>query len=334
MLSLTVNGQDYNQDIIEQNQIKSIKKYSYKIENEKNVSNGLIEYHLFDKKGNLSEKYVKHWTTPTIKYSYDSLGNLIEKVNYKADGTKNEIYTWEYNNRNLLIKHITYFSWNDRCYTNIYVYNGQDQNIEIYELNDSGEKYKITTMKFYDSGELLEKRFENKDIDLVRVGRFDKCGSIIYKSEHGRESKFKVKHSDSCEVNQSLSILKSDTIKFSEKGRDLIKVIETSLNKKVVTIRDNEGHLVSLEEYEYFQDSTISHSEISFFNEQGQLIEAKTFYSGKDQWACSHSTGNPPDSYYHFKYEYYDNGLKKIVNYYDQKGMKTEYAEYEVETYK
>lgn len=91
MLSLTVNGQDYNQDIIEQNQIKSIKKYSYKIENEKNVSNGLIEYHLFDKKGNLSEKYVKHWTTPTIKYSYDSLGNLIEKVNYKADGTKNEI---------------------------------------------------------------------------------------------------------------------------------------------------------------------------------------------------------------------------------------------------
>lgn len=326
-------GQEYDKEIIEQNQIKSIKKYSYNIENGKTISKGLIEYHLFDQNGNLTEEYVKHWTTPAVKYDYDNNGNLIEKVNYKPDGTKNEIYTWVYDKKGTIIKHVTFFSWNKKYYTDNYIYNDKSQNIEIYDLNELDEKYKITTMKFYESGELLEKRFENKEIGLVRIEHFDKCGSLIYKSENDIEMVFNVKYLDSCNVSQAPTILKTDTVSYVENGKELIKITEIGLNKKVIRITDNSGHQIALESYEYDRDSILTHSEISFFDEQGQVIESKTFYLGSSLGYCGNSTGPPPDSKYHFKYEYYKNGLKKLVHYFNDKGIKSGYTDYRIETY-
>lgn len=330
---LTAFGQEYDKEIIEQNQIKSIKQYSYNIENQKTKSNGLIDYHLFDQNGNLVERYVKHWTTPIVKYNYDSAGNLIEKVNFKPDGTKNEIYTWMYDKKGNIIKHVTYFSWNKKYYTDNYVYNDKNQNIEIYDLNEFDEKYKITTKKFYESGELLEKRFENKEIGLVRIEQYDKCGNLIYKSENGQDVKFNIEYLDSCKVSQSANMLKTDTIRLTENGKELIKITEIGLNKKVARVIDNSGRQISLELYEYDSDSILTHSDISYFNEQGQVIESKTFYSGSSLGYCGNSTGPPPDSKYHFKNEYYENGLKRLVNYYNDKGIKTGYTEYRIETY-
>jgi len=327
--------QELDKEIVKANEIKAIKKYSYAINGGKVKSNGLIKHQLFDKNGNLIEIYDKYLTTPKIKYEYDSAGNLIEKVNYNPNGSKNEIYTWEYDNNGRILKYVTYFSWSKTYYTGNYIYNKQGQNIEIYDIDKQGEKERITTMKYYDSGELFEKRFENKG--FVRIERFDKCGNLIYKSEDGRERKIDtIKYIDSCKIDFSDKILKIDTVHYIENGKELTKITELWIgNKRNVKTIDNNGNKIIFEVYEYYEDNTLRHSNILFFNEQCQLIEKKTFYSVKEYSYDYHGNipPNAPDTKYHFKYEYYDNGLEKIINYFNEKGVKTGYKEYVIEYY-
>jgi hypothetical protein len=76
-------------------------------------------------------------------------------------------------------------------------------------------------------------------------------------------------------------------------------------------------------------------SNIVFFNEKRQIIESKTFYSVKEYSYDYHGNIPPdaPDTKYHFKYEYYDNGLEKFVCFFNEKGVKTGYIEYKIEYY-
>jgi hypothetical protein len=337
LLSFQISfGQVFDKEIIKANGIKSITKYSCKISNGKVTKRELNEYQLFDENGNLTEGYNKNLTTPTIKYKYDSTENLIEKVNYNQNGSKNEIYTWEYDSNGRILKYVTYFSWSKRYYTDNYVYNEQGQNIETYDIDKQGKKYRITTNKYYDSGELFEKRFEN-EFGFVRVERFDKCGNLIYKSEDGRERLIDtIKYIDSCKIDLSDKILQTDTVQCIENGKELMKITELWLgNKRNIRTIDNNGNRIISEIYEYFEDSTLRHSNIYFLNEQGQLIEKKTFYSVKNYSYDYHGNIPPdaPDTKYHFKYEYYDNGLEKFVYFFNEKGVKTGYIEYKIEYY-
>jgi hypothetical protein len=242
---LTTFGQNPDQklskEFVKTNGIKSIKQYSHLISNGKITKKWLIESKLFDENGNLIEDHRSYFTTPTIKYKYDSVGNLIEKVNYDSKGKKSNIYTWEYDSNGRLLKYIS--NINGQIFTNNYIYNEQEQNIETYDIDKQGEKYRISTMKYYDSGELFEKRFENKE--YVRIERFDKCSNLIYKSEHGQERIIDIKYIDSCKVDLSDKILQTDTIYYIENGKELIKITELWLDyKRNIKTIDNNGNLL------------------------------------------------------------------------------------------
>jgi len=338
---LTTFGQNRDQliskEFVKTNGIKSIKQYSHLISNGKVTKKWLIKSQHFDENGNLIESYEKDFTSPTRKYNYDSAENLIEKIVYKPDGSKYEIYTWEYDSNGRILKYIIYWSWNKETpFTDNYVYDEQGRNVEIYEIGNQGKKSKISTMKYYDSGELFEKRFENKEVGFVRVERFDKCSNLIYKSEYGEERIITIKYIDSCKVDISDKILQTDTIHYIENGKELMKVTELWLdNKRNIKTVDNNGNRIISERYEYYADSTLRYSNISFFNEQGQVIESKTFYSVKEFIDSYHGKIPPdaPDTKYHSKYEYYDNGLKKIEYNFNEKGVKIRYEEHKIEYY-
>jgi hypothetical protein len=322
---LTTFGQEINKNLaklVKNNGVKSIKEYLYRFNKGKVISSELYEYKLFDRNGNLVEQYGKHWTEPTIKYKYDSAGNLIEKVRYDSKGSKRYIETWEYDRDGRLLKRIS--NINGQIFTDNYTYNEQGQNIEKYDIDKQGEKYRISTMKYYDSGELFEKRFENKE--YVRIERFDKCGNLIYKSEYGQERIIDVKYIDSCKVDSSAYILQADTIQYVENEKELTKITELQVgNERNIKVFDNKGNLIIDEIYEHEKDGTLRYSNTSFFNEQGQVIEKKTFFAKTYEYRV--------DSKYHFKYEYYDNGLKKFVYSFDENGVKKQYSEYKIEYY-
>ena len=329
-LSLTTFGQDLDKEFVKTNGIKSTKLYSHKIKNEKIISSRLLTSSFFDKNGNIIEEYSGIYYY-RIKSEYDSAENIIREVTYNPSGSQSEINTWDYNNNGQILKHVKYYVSGKSTYTSNYVYNEQGQNIEEYDIK-YGKKYRITTKKYYDSGELLEEHYAYNKNDTTWIKRYDKCGNLIYKLEGlvGGESKYKIKYvGSSCIIDSTLQI---DTVQYIENGKELTKITEFRLGKywwlkeQNVKIFDDNGRLKVNEIFEYNNDSTLSYSIISFFNEQEQLIESKEFYSGKSFF----DLGKPsPDSKTHTKYEYYDNGLRKSSSYFNEKGEKTEYREYE-----
>jgi len=324
-------GQDLDKEFVKTNGIKSAKLYSHEISNGKIISTKLIKKQVFDKNGNIIEYYTSFSTHK--KCEYDSAENIIKEVYYDPNGREHEIKTWEYDNKGRILKRVTYLSWVKRPYTSNYVYNEQGQNIEIYDINEYGKKHRITIKKYYDSGELFEERYEQEQNETTRIKRYDKCGNLIYKLEDiGGERKYNIKYvGSSCIID---SILQIDTVQYVENGKELTKITEWRLGKywwlkeQNIKIFENKGNMIINEIYEYSRDSILDYSDISFFNEQGQLVESKRFYSGKS-FASLGTGSSSPDSRNHIKYEYYDNGLKKNTSYFNENGIKTEYREHE-----
>ena len=324
-------GQNLDKEFAKTNGIMSTKLYSHKISNEKISSSRLLTSRFFDKKGNIIEEYSGIYYYHK-KCKYDSAENIIEEVYYNPSGSKREIKTWEYDyeNSGRILKHITYYVSSKSTYTSNYVYNEQGQNVEKYDIK-YGEKYRITTKKYYDSGELREECYELNKNDTTWIKRYDECGNLIYKFEKiGGEKKYKIKYVDSsCKID---SILQIDTVRHIENGKELTKIIELRLGKywwlkeKNINIFDENGKLIINEMYEYENDSVLWHSNISFFNEQEQLIESREFYSGKSIFDLDEPS---PDKKIHIKYEYYNNGLRKYTYYFDENGVKTERREHE-----
>ena len=317
-------GQELDKAFIKKNGIKSITEYSNKINNEEVTSRELVKYQIYDQNGNLIEKYEynEHWAIAKTKYEYDSLGKLIKKVGYKPDGSEYVIDTWKYDNKGRVLKHITYYHSEKRYNnTDYYVYNKQGQNIEIYNLDKQGEKGRVITMKYYDSGELLEVRSEHIKSKSLKIEQYNKCGNWIFIPKNGREEFLKIW--DSCMFFKEV-ILKSDTVQYIENEKEWTKITELRFRIQDIKIFDNSGNLIVNDIYHYNNDSTLNSREISYFNEQGQLIEAKEFLPGYSL---------AKDLRYHFKYEYYSNGLKKYVYSFNAKGEKKQYSEYEIEYY-
>ena len=321
LISIPVWGQelDLDKEFVKTNGIKSITEYSHKVSEGSIISSEMLEYRIFDKKGNCIEKYITHWERK-IKYEYDSLENLIKEVTYDFNDSVYKIQTWKYDNNSRILKKNVYLSWTKKHYTYHYVYNAQGQNIEIYSLDERGEKESITTKKYHNSGELLEIRLEHKNSKIVKLEQYNKCGNRIFLPKDKREAQIQLKFWDSCAFFE-VKILESDTVYYIENGKEWTKITEILFRKQNIRIFDNAGNLIVSEIYKYNNDSTLNESNIIFFNEQGQVIETKTvtpaYLNGKQ----------------HFKHEYYDNGLKKFVYSFNEKGIKTKYTEYKIEYY-
>ncbi|MBP1672220.1 MAG: hypothetical protein H6Q25_35 [Bacteroidetes bacterium] len=324
-------GQELEKDFIKSNGIKSTKLYIHEINKDKIIKSELLESHLFDKKGNLIEEYSKHGLR--IIYEYDSNENLIKKVSYRSDSTEYELNTWVYDINGRILKKYTKFGWVNKPYNENYFYNEQGKNIEIFDINEQGEKYRILTKKYYDSGELLEERFEFEKNNTTWIKRYDKCGNLIYKygGVYGICNP-DIKYLDSCIVDSSANILKTDTIRYTEFGKKITKIIELRLSKQVfvayeqnIKIFDEKGNLIINELYEYGKDSILMSCNISFFNEKGQLIEEKIEFSFSED----SSIVDTKRIKIHSKQYYYDNGLLKSRKYFDEKGKILEYWEME-----
>ena len=352
---LTTLGQELDKEFVKANKIKLFQEYSHKIDNDTIISSELKNSLLFDEKANLIEKqgYI-YSEVKKIKYEYNSMENLIKEIHYKSDGSEYEIKIWDYDNNGRLLKHISKLYWEKKPFISNYVYNEQGQNIEQYDIDEQGEKYRILTKEYYDSGELFEERFEYKKHTTNWILRYDKCGNVIYKYGGVKgQANPNIKYLDSCKVDSTLRL---DTVRYFERRGEITRITELRLSEywflpvRNVKILDNNGNLIINERYEYERDSIVRHSEISFFNEQGQLVEKKTFYS----WKNIFESDKRPDSRYLSKYEYYENGLLRFEyysnakeeiegywesEYYDnglrkrrtdfnEKGMKTGYTEY------
>jgi hypothetical protein len=349
-------GQEFDKEIIKANGIKAIKEYTQVSSNGKAKKEILTRYHLFDRDGNLTEKYFisepyrKGGLSQKREYKYDSLGNLIEEVVYGSKGEKWWIYTWEYDNNGRILKYIDYFCSSKKSYIDNYICNEQGQNIEIYRLKQ-GEKFTITTIKYYDSGELYEKRFENKETGNVRVECFDKCGNLIYKFHNEQETIIDIKYTDSCIIDSSAYILKIDTIQYIENGKELTKITEVRTGEywewgknriktvERIKIIDNNGNPIVNEISEYGEHGRLMSNKIYFFNEQGLLIEEKIIKATGNYKGDIFSGEEPiliSERYLvilHWKFEYYDNGIKKYHHCFNGKGEKIKITEFKIVYY-
>ena len=327
-ISCLAYGQEYDQMLISKNNVCSIKEYMFRPNENKKLTGAFY----FDKKGNLIEQYESSYTTPTIKYKYDSLGHLIEKTHYRSDKTVNEYYKWTYDSLSNIKTHVTYFSWTKKEYKDNYFYDSNNRLIEIYELNDKNVKVKSTTYLYHQNGKIKEERFQNSEIGLDRIKKFDICGNLSQKIENGVSEIFFNQYSDSCNIDHSKDI----------KSKSIDTLPDKSIRKttiyglmKTVEVETLSGLKKSYEEYKYFDsDKSVSSSHIIVYNEKGQIVETKDFYSGKGMWQCSHSNGTPSDSDYNLKYYYFPNGLKEKYEAFDTNGKQTEYVKYETQYYK
>jgi hypothetical protein len=315
LISFLAYGQSYDTVLVKKYSVSSIKTYGHSVNKKSDKKLGSAFY--FDKHGNLIEEYEESYTTPVMKYKYDSLNHMIEKANYKPDNTINDSYKWIYDSLGNLKTYTYYFSWQKKEYVNRYVYDANNRLIEMYEENKKNIKDYFSTYEYYNSGKLKTERFQNIPYGIDRTMLYDENGKIIA-----------VKHNKGS-FNYDLYpvwVRKRDIL--ADKS---IKITSTSelahIHKKTIEVIRPTGLKESSEEYNYEKkDNSLSMSRISFYNKIGQMVEEKSFFS--------RSSMDDMDSYFHFKYFYYSNGLKKRIDYYDQKGKKTGYLEYIIEYYK
>ncbi len=329
VMALNANGQEFDQELIAINKVHSIHEFLYRPHEQKK----LIRAHLFNEQAKLIEKYESSYTTPTIKYSYDTLGHLIAEVHYNLDKSINESYKYSYDKLNRISEKFTYFSWAKQVYKDNYVYDTNNHLIEIYQLNEKEQKVKSTTYSYYSNGTIKEERFRNPEIELERIKKFDKCGNLYEQIENGVNEVYDNLYSNSCKLVEPKGSKRISIDTLSD-----LTIRKTALfdKRKTIEIISPSGVLQSYEEYNYSATSiyTLSSSHQRFYNDKGQVIEVKDFYSGKGKLECGLSSGAVADSYFDIKYYYLPNGLKESYQAFDTKGKLLETVKYEVDYFK
>jgi len=131
-------GQSYDTVLVKKLKVSSIKTYRHRLNMKPDKTFGSALY--FDPHGNLIERYEKSYTTPVMKYKYDSNDHLIEKVNYKPDNTISEYFKQDYDSLGNIITDTTYFSWDNTKSIKHYLYDSKHRLIEMYEENPKNIK--------------------------------------------------------------------------------------------------------------------------------------------------------------------------------------------------
>ena len=316
LISFIAYGQHYDTVLVKKYKVSSIKTYGHSINKKADKKFGSAYY--FDKHGNLIEEYEKSYTTPVMKYKYDSLDHMIEKANYKPDNTINDSYKWIYDNLGHLKTYKYYFSWRKKEYINHYVYDANNRLKEMYEENPKNIKDYFSTYEYYSSGKLKTERFQNIPAGIDRTMLYNENGKLIAVKYNNGKFNY-----DLYPVwNRKRDTLADNTIRITSTN-ELARV-----HVKTIEIIRPSGIKKSSEEYHYNKsDNSISTSRIILYNKKGQMIDEKSFFA-------KGSIPDISDTYAHFKYYYYRNGLKRRLDYYDQEEKKTGSLEYNIEYYK
>ncbi|OJJ15033.1 hypothetical protein BKI52_39900 [marine bacterium AO1-C] len=322
-LSFASYGQDYNESLVRKYKVKSIKKSLYRHQNGKLGDNGVQEYFIFHQNGTLIEKYVKY-TVPAqyIIYKYDSTGKPLSSITYKPDGTKADFDQWVYDKKSQLRKKITRIG--EAYYTKYYIHNANNKVIEAYSLDEKGEKCRILSYKYYDSGERYEEKFESKKGDVERIQRFNKCGFLIYEYQYGSANDYSDLYPEPCSRPPFKSrVNKIDSSYYNWQGKKHLQVTILDYQRKTIKTFDHKNRNLSVKEYRYNKNKKLDKSDFSFFNTKGQLIESKVFYANLAQEMIS--------STFHSLHTYYPNGLKKSVKYLGKNGNLSDVINIEIE---
>jgi hypothetical protein len=315
LISFMTYGQHYDTVLVKKYKVCSIKTYGYNINKKSDKKLGSAYY--FDKHGNLIEEYEKSYTTPVMKYKYDSLDHKIEKTTYNPDNSISESYQWIYDSLGHLKTYKYYFS-DKKEHINHYLYDANNHLIEMYEENPKNIKDYFATYEYYSSGKLKTERFQNIPFDIDRTMLYDETGKLIAVKYNKGSFNYDL---------YPVWVRKRDTL--TDKTIKITSSHElTGIHVKTIEIISPTGIKQSFEENNYEKsDNSLSMSRVIFYNKIGQKIEEKSFFSGRSMHTSS-------DSYFHFKYEYYPNGFMKRSDYYDQKGKNSSSLEYIIEYYK
>jgi len=222
--------------------VKSIALVS--IHNSSNVKK-LPSYTLFDIKGNL-----------TLQVSYDGVGRLDKKSQYKYDSKDNiieefkefwiggptgdgyhgrsdkSVYKYDENSENVL--EVKKYKESKLIRTQINVYDDNGNKIEENNFNSSGEEWGSWTANYDESGNKIEVIFLDKKKEIYK---YDKSGNMVESTNYGDDGSISGRHTSEFDNNgykiaenyftSSGKISSSQTAKYDNNGN---KIEENNFN--------------------------------------------------------------------------------------------------------
>jgi hypothetical protein len=331
-LSQTIYGQDYNDSLIKNNRVRSIKEISLEMGKGQIVSSELIGYKIFNIDYQLVEEYSKTYPFK-YKYEYNSNGLLINKIKLDNKNDKSErVWEYEYDNDKRLVKEVSYWIGFKGKHPILYEYNEKNQLVSINYFNNKKEIYESETQKFYDSGELYERTHEEKyNKSAFKLERFDKCGNLIYCTSNTDKKETAVNNvflmlCPNFSRNQGYIV---DTVYNNSNPNEYLYYILRDSTRKSIYSYDSLGNLLKEAKYQFKPDGALNRSEERLYNINGDLIQYKEVY----HWAECDYSSDIHTALILKKYEYYPNGLLHKVYFFDEKDLIYRIIEYEIEYY-
>jgi YD repeat-containing protein len=226
---------------------------------------------------------------------YDENGNEIKEVTYTEDGDFEQMFTYQYNSKKLIVEEKLYFTEDEVTDIKNYEYNDKDQVIKktVHYLDES---FDVTNYSYDDNGNLISKitidsddyteskeTFKYSGEKLVYHAKFDGDDNLIAEFKYTQNEK-------------GLDIEQEKWEVYDEKRTKFVIDYDEKGNKTKILTYNSEGHLKHKSLYEYnennlvlkvvdedeFNNNTISYE----YDEKGNAIE-QTEYNKNDDLISS-----------------------------------------------
>ncbi|MGD9977352.1 MAG: hypothetical protein AB7S54_05405 [Bacteroidales bacterium] len=115
----------------------------------------------------------------TITRTYDNRSNLVDETNYSGAGKELGRTVYDFNSKGLMNSKTEYYGGNLRA-TYTYVYDQDNQLVEVYQTNPNGEKFLYSAYKYDGNGNMLEEKwFDGQPGDYSKRNfKLDSKGNI------------------------------------------------------------------------------------------------------------------------------------------------------------
>lgn len=229
-------GQEINNNLSDlklYGKVKSISSLSYKLWED---DNGIQSRELAFTNTDGEEGYFSK------SLEFNTLGNIVEEVRYKADGSLDSKKTYKYD-EDANVLEMQDFQWNGKLFSSYnYYYNDQGNKILQVRLSPEREIYSINICQHNDQGHIVEERGYNGD------------GLVLYTSKY---------HYNNNGILYEILV-------FNESN---------TLTSKQELTYDNDGNLISL--IKYASDGSISSKGIREYNHLGNKTKEDLYMMGE-----------------------------------------------------
>lgn len=126
-----------------------------------NAANVVEERWVFEHKGGVTTVTVNKpegRVEKKIVRKYDNRSNLVDETNYSGAGKELGRTSYEFDSKGLMKFKAEYYGGNQRA-TYSYVYDNEDQLVEVYQINPTGEKILYSAYRYDSKGNMLEEKW-------------------------------------------------------------------------------------------------------------------------------------------------------------------------------